>query len=79
MKVNWISVKDKLPDPCVSVFVYGKIERNTFDNRGRKVKSEIAPFIDIDFMTDEENWYFYGETTHWAEIEYPEPTEDNKT
>jgi 3'-phosphoadenosine 5'-phosphosulfate sulfotransferase len=78
MKVDWISVKDRLPEPFVSVFVYGKMERNTFDNRGRKVKSEVAPFTDVDFMTDKENWYYYGETTYWAEIEYPDPPADDE-
>ena len=77
MKVNWISVKDKLPDPYVSVFVYGKrIENISVVDRcdEKHICSKVVPFITQDFIIgDGGRWYFCDNITHWAEIEYPVP------
>lgn len=82
MKVNWISVEDRLPDPFVSVFVSGMRVENTFveSSRGQKklIDSKFAPFVSQDFMNSDRQWDFYDDITHWAEIEYPDPPEDNK-
>ena len=81
MRVNWISVKDRLPEPYVSVFVYGKRIENIFAV-GRYDKkpicSKVVPFTDHDFITGDGKWYFYDDITHWAEIEYPDPPEDDE-
>lgn len=62
--MNWISVKDRLPEPFVSVLVYMPVEKP-------------LPTVHEGFIKKDGCWWYAGyfdrtpEITHWAEM--PEP------
>lgn len=67
---NWISVKDRLPDPLTDVIVYyaggGEVSK-----QGR---------IAIAYLTFTAGWLFeapYGPVTHWMPLPEPPQAEDD--
>lgn len=61
---NWISVKDRLPDECTHVLVYGEFGVSMAFLYGDNKHWYIA---------DTEDWDEVREVTHWMPL--PEPPE----
>lgn len=63
---NWISVKDRLPEPFISVLIYIP-------------EDKPLPTVNEGFMSDDGTWMvLYGyavPVTHWMELPKP-PKED---
>ena len=75
MKVNWISVKDKLPEKYIPVWVAMPSRRSNHDW-----------LTEVDYREGNE-WRNYNDTwkymdvsqpLFWAEIKYPDPPKSNE-